>query len=667
MTIIESHSVALAHLQAGRLADAERIYREILRKDARNVEALLHLGIIASMAAQYQSAIDLTRQACALRPDNPAILMNLGRICGLAGQRQQALAAYRRVTEIQPNLAEAHECIGDLLLKDKKPAEAEPYLKRAVVLDARRASAHNLLGVALSEQHFHQEAVACFDRALSIQPNLAEAHYNRGVACNELGRIDDAFASLDRAADLFLDLPRKLKSALFVPDIMQTMDLIEKTRQRVRGRLQRLLKGKFAMADPERTLDAMPFLLAYHGENERETQAMLTRLLLQAMPSLNYTAPHCAKPPRSRGASDRIRIGFVSRYFFNHTIGKLNAGLIHQLSSQLFEVVVMRFPGNDHDKVADFIRQGADSNFTLAVDLPTARRQIADLELDVLYYPEIGMDMRTYLLAFSRLAPVQCVSWGHPVTTGIPNVDYFLSSADLEPEGADGHYTERLVKLKSLTAYYYRPMLAPPALTRADFGLSPDDTLYVCPQTLFKIHPDFDAILGGILRADPRGRVIFLKGLESNFSVLLTQRFKRTLPDVVERILFLDWQPADRFLHLLANCDVMLDPVRFGGGNTSLEGFAVGIPIVTLAGGFLRTRLTYAMYRTMGLDDCVASNPDDYVRRAVHLGVDPDYRQLVRDRILSRNAVLYESADAVHELERFLVEAVDRPLGGARC
>ena len=341
--------------------------------------------------------------------------------------------------------------------------------------------------------------MASFDRALRIEASLAEAHYNRGVACNELGKIEEAFASLDRAMDLFPDLAKKLKCALFVPEIMQSLELIERTRQRVHGHLTRLLQGKFAMPDPERTLDAMPFLLAYHGENDRDIQAMLTRLLHQAVPSLNETAPHCAKPRQPRVPGRRIKIGFVSRYFFNHTIGRLNAGLIHQLNRQLFEVTVLRVPGNDQESLAEFIRQGADSNVTLALDLPTARRQIAELELDVLYYPDIGMNMQTYLLAFSRLAPVQCVGWGHPITTGIPNLDYFLSSADLEPDGAEGHYTERLVKLKSLTSYYYRPTLTAPALTRADFGLSTNHTLYVCPQTLFKIHPEFDAILAGIL------------------------------------------------------------------------------------------------------------------------------------------------------------------------
>ena len=103
----------------------------------------------------------------------------------------------------------------------------------------------------------------------------------------------------------------------------------------------------------------------------------------------------------------------------------------------------------------------------------------------------------------------------------------------------------------------------------------------------------------------------------------------------------------------------MLDPVRFGGGNTSYEGFAFGIPIVTLPGGFLRSRLTYAMYRMMGLDEGMATSPADYIERAVRLGAHSGYRQLITGRILSRNAVLYENAGAVRELEQFLVEAVE--------
>jgi protein O-GlcNAc transferase len=664
MTIVESHSIALGHLQAGRLAEAERAYRDILRQDPRNVEALLNLGILAASVGHFQPALDLMNRANALRPDFPPILMNLAQVYGRAGQAPLAIAAYRRVTEIQPGFGNALECLGDLLLKEKKPAEAATYLQRAVLQNPGNALAHNLLGVALSSQGLYAAAVASFDRALRIDPRAPEPHYNRAVALDHLGRADDAFEGLDRAIDLFPDLLAKLKCALFAPEIMPSLPIIERTRQRVRSHLARLLHGEFTLPGPER-LDAMLFLLAYHGENDRELQAMLTRLLLRAHPGLAETAPHCAQPRQPRGAGVRIKVGFCSKYLRSHTIGRLNAGLMRQLNRQLFEVVLLRCPGKDKEiePTPEFIRQGADSTVVLAADLPSARRQIADLRLDVLYYPEIGMDVFTYLLAFARLAPVQCVGWGHPDTTGIPNLDYFLSSVALEPEGAEEHYTEKLVKLPSLTNYYVRPQLDLPALTRADFGLSAGLTLYVCPQSLFKIHPEFDAILGGILRADPRGRIVFTEGAEPHWTALLTERFQRNLPDVAKRILFVGRQTPNRFLHLLANCDVMLDPIHFGGGNTSYEGFAVGIPIVTMPGRFLRSRLTYAMYRQMDIDDCVAESADDYVRRAVRLGVEGGYGQLIRDEILSRNDALYENAGAVRELERFFLDAVAKARG----
>ena len=116
------------------------------------------------------------------------------------------------------------------------------------------------------------------------------------------------------------------------------------------------------------------------------------------------------------------------------------------------------------------------------------------------------MEPQTYYLAHARLAPVQCVTWGHPLTTGIETIDYFLSSADLEPPHADDHYTEKLVRLSHLTNYYYRP--DPPALTksRSDFGFADEDHVYLCPQNLFKLHPENDVVFGEILRRDPRRR-----------------------------------------------------------------------------------------------------------------------------------------------------------------
>src|SRR5205807_2207952 len=126
--------------------------------------------------------------------------------------------------------------------------------------------------------------------------------------------------------------------------------------------------------------------------------------------------------------------------------------------------------------------------------LETVQQQIAARQLDVLFYLDIGMDPFTYFLAFARLAPVQCTSLGHPLTSGIPTVDYYLSSRELEPAGAQEHYSEHLVLLENIPNYFARPQLSGPPRCRRDFGLEDDSHLYLCVQALFKIHPDFDAL-----------------------------------------------------------------------------------------------------------------------------------------------------------------------------
>ena len=115
----------------------------------------------------------------------------------------------------------------------------------------------------------------------------------------------------------------------------------------------------------------------------------------------------------------------------------------------------------------------------------------------MLVFAEVGMDAVTYTLAFSRMAPIQCATWGHPDTTGSPAIDYFISSELLETAEADAHYTERLVRLPNLGTYYERPRLVGPAAVAEFFGLPADRHLYLCPQTLFKFHPGIRRSPGG--------------------------------------------------------------------------------------------------------------------------------------------------------------------------
>jgi len=202
-----------------------------------------------------------------------------------------------------------------------------------------------------------------------------------------------------------------------------------------------------------------------------------------------------------------------------------------------------------------------------------------------------------------------------------------------------------------------RPARSGTARSRSHFRLADDANVYACPQMLFKFHPDFDAALAGILRGDSRAVVVTIESKYPQWEQLLVERWSRTMPDVAGRIRFLPKMPRSDFVELLACSDVMLDPFPFGGGHTSYEALALGLPVVTLPGGLLRGRLTHAMYRQMGYSDLLAKDSDDYIRIALRIGTDPGERSAARAAILDSCGVLYDDQPIVRELEDFWEQA----------
>ena len=359
---------------------------------------------------------------------------------------------------------------------------------------------------------------------------------------------------------------------------------------------------------------------------------------------------------RQRASLASARVGIISNLFREHTIGHLNIGLIQQLSREQFEVVLFVF-SPPKDQFAEKIYASADRVVRLSGNLERSRERVLAEHIDVLFYPDIGMEPVTYFLAFSRLAPVQCVTWGHPVTTGIPAIDYFVSDVELEPPGAESHYSERLVLLNHLPTFYYPPQLPDVRKTRADFELDASTHLYFCAQSLFKLQPDFDALLQGILAGDEQAQVLLLDSGTPEWNQQIRARLAQSLQEDFGRVRFLPRMPSSDFLNLQALVDVSLDTTHFSGGRTSFDALALGIPVVTLPGPFMRGRVTYACYRKMGMMDCVARSPQDYIDIAVRLGTDRAWHDRIRSEIQARNHVLYKNREFVTELERFFLEA----------
>ncbi len=579
------------------------------------------------------------------------------------GARQPAGPWRTAETNVALSLALKHHNLGFALQAQGRLDEAVASYRRALALKPDLAAAHGNLGNAFWELERLDDAATSYQQALALKPDLAEAHANLGLVLQAQGEAEAAVASYRRALALRPDPWSPIRTATVLPVIAGSRDALLHARRRLADNLEALLRSDLGPADPRRPLPSPNFYLAYHGMNDRELQQAFASVCLKACPGLAWTAPHCQdRAPREGG---RIRVGFMSRYLRHHTVGKLTRGLIDRLSRDRFEVVVFQLPGPS-DEMSTVVAQAADRAVRLPGHLSDARRRIAEESLDLLFYPEIGMDPMTYFLAYARLARVQCVTWGHPVTTGIPNVDYFVSSVHLEPEGAEAHYSERLVRLSRLPTYYYTPPAVDRPPDRRRLGLEDDCTLYVCPQSLFKFHPDFDGIVADILRRDRRGHLVLIEGLSENWSRRLRERFARVFPDVVDRVRFVPRLTAPDFLNLLRVADALLDPLHFGAGNSAYEALALGIPIVTWPGPFMRGRVTHACYKQMEVMECVAGSAAQYVELAVRLANDPAWRGHLSERILAGNHAILEDIGAVHEMERFLAEAVGAADPGER-
>lgn len=656
---------ALADL--GRPADAEASYRVALRLKPSLASAHGNLGIVLNAMGRAAEAVACHREAIRLRPGDAVALSNLAAALRGLGQLEEAESACRAALAARPDLAAAHVNLATVLRERGRPAEAEASCRAAIRLKPGLAIAHRDLGSVLREQGRLEEAAASYRAAIAASPGFAAAHASLGVTLAELGHTRDAAASLDEAIRLDpASVEHRHRRASLMPVVAPSRAAIEDWRAAFLAGLDDLARLDAPICDGTRKLGATTFYLAYHDASDVEPTRRRSRLVRAKCPAASFVAPHVAGWRRIPGR--RLKVGICSGLLVAHTIGKLYQGLVRGLDRSAFEVVVIHAAETRHDAFAARLDAHADKALRLPPSLPAQQQAIAAERLDILFYPDIGMSAETYYLAHARLAPVQATSWGHPDTSGIDTIDYFLSSSLIEPDGADGHYAERLIRFDRLPSYYM-PLRAPAENPgRAALGLPARGALYGCPQSLFKFHPDFDAVLAGIAMADPGGHIVILEGQQPEWSRLLRARWARSAPVLNDRVVVLPRRPMDEFMQLLAHFDVLLDPVHFGSGNTMYEALVHGTPIVTWPGAFMRGRIVAGGYAQMGIADApVVHDRADFAPCAVALAHDAARGRDLRARIAAAAAsALFADRRALGAFASFFAAAAAAADSGTR-
>jgi protein O-GlcNAc transferase len=688
-------AAALDHHKAGRLAEAERLYRQVCAADSLHAPARHRLGVIAHQLGRPDAAVLLER-AAALAPNVAEIHNDLGIVLAARRHFAQAAVSFARAGALKPDYAEAHCNRGLALGNLRRFAEASESLERALAIDPnialahaaraaalrelgrtadaivhyRRAAAltpnfagsHNNLANALMELGQPAEAVAHFDRAIALAPDFAPAHYNRGIALRGLSRITEAGASFKQALAIKPDFVHAQLAACMalLPIVYADEAEIAQCRADYEASLRALRDAVETMASPGDLADAIgahqPFYLAYQGCNDRDLQAIYGAIVCRIM-AARYGPARLAEPA---APGEPIRVAIVSGFFRQHSNWKIPIkGWLSQLDRRRFRVFGY-YTASEADAETEAAAALCERFVRGPLSLDAWREAILADAPHVILYPEVGMDRVAAQLAAQRLAPVQCNAWGHPDTGGFPTLDYYLSSDAMEPPDGVQHYTEQLVRLPNLSIYYEPPDAAPKRLGRTELGLRADATVFWCCQSLPKYLPQFDQVFARIAREVPDCQFTFIRFAGgAQITALFEQRLERAFAAfglrAADHCVFLPRLDQQKFVAAIGACDAVLDSIGWSGCNSILESLVHDLPIVTMAGALMRGRHAAAILNMMDMLETITTDLDAYVATAVRLARDRAWRTALSKKIARNKHKLYRDRACIVALEDFLI------------
>lgn len=648
------NALGTIYADAGQPSEAEQAYLKAVQLDANNAAAWHNLADCQHTQNRFEEALLGYREALRCQPDLPEAHNGLGQLLICQKEYAQAFSHLMRAIELRPDYFKAHCNLAEVLRFQNRPADMQTVLERATVLNPSSAEAWYNLGWSLQKQGKAAEALGAYQKAVELKPDLTLGYVSMGRIQYEQGLVDLALQNFARVQAIRPSSAMQLKMALSFPALYDSVEQIQAERERLAADIDRLLAADLQIESPYTEIGIVPFYLGYQGENEVGNLSRIGDLILKSCPKIGAVAPHCLTPKRNPGP---LKIGFISSGFThpNHIVTRVMSGILTHWPREQFQLTVLhqQMPSL---QIVSALHDG-DRLVSIPHEIDAAREKIAAEEFDILFYADLGLEPWTYFLAFSRLARIQLTCGGHPITSGVPNMDYFLSSTIDEVPHAQEHYRERLILPPHRTVWYAPNPPPTQRRTRAELGLPENKRIYLCPMTPFKFHPEMDQLIGDILRTDGEGEVAFVVNSQSELWGRLKQRMQRAMPDVADRLRFLPFFSSSDFSELLRLSDVLLDTTKFNGGTTSLEALAVGTPIVTLPGELLRQRCTYAMYNAMGWYDCVVKDKAEYVQLATEIARRPDYREHLKQEILVRNDVLYNQTNWIKPLAYFLLEA----------
>jgi predicted O-linked N-acetylglucosamine transferase (SPINDLY family) len=677
---------------------AIQAYSTAIEKDLKNSESYIKLANLLRKLGLVQEAKTIYQQALDNQIEHFAIYMNYANLLMADEQYEAAVDLYKKSIKIKNNYADIYYNLALALEKLDKQTESLLYQGKNAYHEGRFDQAfeyfeqyrlsdqvdldfYNELGEYYQSRRMYRELIPIAEQGIKKYPESIRQRIYIIFSYRQLNQSEESLRYADESMIFFEK--EKEKSWAFevykqgiLPIICDTENQINDLRKKYLENLNNLIEKieRLNYLITEKKIEdtiqknlAMfvlksrtNYYLHFHNKNDLEIQIKYGIFVSKVM---QHFCPDWMQPLNTLDLSsqNKIRVGYLCHR--THSLGSLFLGWIKYRNQSLFEIYFYDI-GSVINPETESTRLYSDYYYHIPNNIEQVAQQIHDDNLHVLVFLDVGIEPDMSCLSVLRLAPIQCNTWGHPITSGSPQIDYFLGSDAMEPDNAQEHYSETLIRLPNLGIHLPKPELSNKLKARSEFGFNEEDILYVSCQMTAKYLPQHDYLFCEIVKQVPNGKIVFSEAYESpevnqKFKARLKQKFESYGLNFEMYCLFTPRVSPVDYLNKLCLADVFLDTIGWSGGLTSVDAIACGLPIVTIPGEFMRGRQSYGMLKIIGVTETIAQNEAEYIDIAVRLGKDSQWRKAIKEKIQQRNNLLFGDSQPLKKLEEFYQTLVD--------
>lgn len=659
-----------------------------------NSNSLFNEALALEKLKLIDEAIFVLNQLISQEPSHYEALNFLGAIYSELNQPIRANDYFDTALSISPNFIDSIFNKALLCHKLCLYLEAVKLFEKIIILEPNNKSAWNGLGASLLENKSFDRALICFTEAIKNDANFFEAYLNRGKVFHEMSRFSDAIESFEMSLHLIKDSSEAyfckgnslysmgetvqasecyLQSIAIDPSnyysrwalILSQIPIVafnENEIEQIHKNLAKnLLEFKSYLKDNDLS-DAyklvgsiQPFYLAYKELNNKNFYEEYGQICVDLM---HEQQAICNKSSKIRAISGKkIRIAIVSGHIFNHSVWHaITKGWLLNLSKDEFEISIF-YTGYIEDEETLVARENCFKFFNNAGPLLSWAQSIQSTEPNFILYPELGMDKTTFQLACIRLAGIQMCSWGHPETSGLPTIDYFISADLMEAANSQKFYTEKLIKLPNLGTFIESHNVKTNFIDLSNYGINERNPIIICPGAPFKYSPIHDHIFISIIHKIPNVQFIFFgdNPLSHLLSSRLELKVKSAGKNYRDNFFNVKWLPRESFYGLMQRATLFLDTLGFSGFNTAIQAIECDLPVITKNTPFMRGRLASGILERMELTYLIADSDANYADLAIRIINDEQFREKIITSIKLNKKNLYQDKEPIHALKNLLI------------